>query len=124
MYHPRANPAEREKRYLKPGLAILVEDQHDSWCEKFPSIRFAINIAVCSSAGQTSAFQTFGRELRTVYEVQNDLRSVILKDTILPEITPYLKRFSKFMAEAKGVAKIQQDLRKEYGDRMQRRAPN
>ncbi|GBN15027.1 hypothetical protein AVEN_16304-1 [Araneus ventricosus] len=41
-----------------------------------------------------------------------------------PEITPYLRRFSKFMAEAKEVAKMQQDLRKECGDRKRRRSPN
>ncbi|GBM90884.1 hypothetical protein AVEN_759-1 [Araneus ventricosus] len=38
-----------------------------------------------------------------------------------PEITPYLKRFSKFTAKAKEVAEMQQDLRKECGDRKRRR---
>ncbi|GBL76275.1 Retrovirus-related Pol polyprotein from transposon 297 [Araneus ventricosus] len=32
-------------RKKKPCLAILVENQHDSWCEKLPSIRFAMNTA-------------------------------------------------------------------------------
>ncbi|GBL84470.1 hypothetical protein AVEN_117221-1 [Araneus ventricosus] len=102
--HPQANPVERKNRDLKPRLAILVEDQHDSWCEKLPSIRFSMNTAKCSSTGQTAAFLTFGRELRAVAEVQNDLRSVILKDTFVPVITLYMKRFSKCMAEAKEVA--------------------
>ncbi|GBL91393.1 hypothetical protein AVEN_199233-1 [Araneus ventricosus] len=83
-----------------------------------------MNTAKCSSTGQTAAFLTFGRELLAVYEVQNDLRSVILKDTFVPEINPYLKRFSKFMAEAKEVAEIQQDLRKKCGDRKRRKVPN
>ncbi|GBM26817.1 Transposon Ty3-I Gag-Pol polyprotein [Araneus ventricosus] len=73
IYHPQANPVERKKRDLKPRLAMLVEDQHDSWCKKLPSIRFAMNTARCSSTGQTAAYLTFGRELRTVDEVQNDL---------------------------------------------------
>ncbi|GBM65035.1 hypothetical protein AVEN_68956-1 [Araneus ventricosus] len=83
-----------------------------------------MNTAKYFSTGQTAAFLTFGRELRTVDKVQNDLRSVILKDTFVPEITPYLKRFSKFMAEAKEVAEMQQDLRKECGDRKRQKAPN
>ncbi|GBN72229.1 hypothetical protein AVEN_152523-1 [Araneus ventricosus] len=40
------------------------------------------------------------------------------------EITPYLKSFSKFMAETKEVAEMQQDLGKECGDRKRRRSPN
>ncbi|GBN21295.1 hypothetical protein AVEN_4156-1 [Araneus ventricosus] len=53
-----------------------------------------------------------------------EIREEQLKGTFVPEITPYLKRFSKFMAEAKEVAEMQQDLRKECGDRKRRRAPN
>ncbi|GBN40477.1 hypothetical protein AVEN_3763-1 [Araneus ventricosus] len=83
-----------------------------------------MNTAKCSSTGQTAAFLTFRREPHTVDEVQNDLRSVILKDTFVSEITPYLKRFSKFMAEAKEVAEMQQDLCKECGHRKRRKAPN
>ncbi|GBL79873.1 hypothetical protein AVEN_28934-1 [Araneus ventricosus] len=124
IYHPKANPVERKKPDIKPRLAILVEDQHDSWCEKLLSLSFSINTAKCSSSGQTTAFLTFGRELRTVDEVQNDLRSVILKDTFVPEITPYLKIFSKFIADAKEGAEMQQHLRKECGDRKRRRALN
>ncbi|GBM66779.1 hypothetical protein AVEN_74323-1 [Araneus ventricosus] len=94
LYYSEANPVEIEKRDLKSHLTILVEDQHDS-CE-----------------------------FSTVDEVQDDLRSVFLKDIFVPEITPYMKRFSKFMAEAKEVAEMQQDSRKECGDRKRRRAPN
>ncbi|GBM23079.1 hypothetical protein AVEN_219950-1 [Araneus ventricosus] len=83
-----------------------------------------MNTDKCSSTGQTAAFLTFGRELRTVDEVQNDLRSVILKDTFIPEITSYLKRLSKFMAEAEEVAELQQDLRMDCGDRKRQKAPN
>ncbi|GBN27264.1 Retrovirus-related Pol polyprotein from transposon 17.6 [Araneus ventricosus] len=52
-----------------------------------------------------------------------EIREEQLKDTFVPEITPYLKRFSKFMAEVKEVVEMQQDLRKECGDRKRRRAP-
>ncbi|GBN54506.1 Retrovirus-related Pol polyprotein from transposon 297 [Araneus ventricosus] len=53
-----------------------------------------------------------------------EIREEQLKDTFVPEITPYLKIFSKFMAEAKEVAEMQQDLRKECGNKQRRRAPN
>ncbi|GBN96946.1 hypothetical protein AVEN_52381-1 [Araneus ventricosus] len=61
VYHPQANPVERKNRDLKMRLAILVEDEHDSWCEKLPSIRFAMNTAKCSSTGQTAAFNFWQR---------------------------------------------------------------
>ncbi|GBN82982.1 hypothetical protein AVEN_232610-1 [Araneus ventricosus] len=76
-----------------------------------------MNTAKCSSTGQTAAFLTFGRELRTVDEVQNDLRSVTFKDTFVSEITPYLKGFSKFMAEAKEVAEMMKSDATRFADR-------
>ncbi|GBN68091.1 hypothetical protein AVEN_43973-1 [Araneus ventricosus] len=57
------------------------------------------------------------RTLHSIDELQNDLRSAILKDTFVPEITSFLNRYSKFMTEVKDVAEMQQDLRKECGDR-------
>ncbi|GBN17001.1 hypothetical protein AVEN_140116-1 [Araneus ventricosus] len=45
VYHPQANPVERKNRDLKPRLAILVEHQDDSWCEKLPFISFSMNRA-------------------------------------------------------------------------------
>ncbi|GIY43794.1 integrase catalytic domain-containing protein [Caerostris darwini] len=42
VYHP-ANQVERKNIDLKPGLTILVGDDHDSWSEKLPRIRFALN---------------------------------------------------------------------------------
>ncbi|GFV75077.1 retrovirus-related Pol polyprotein from transposon 17.6 [Trichonephila clavipes] len=88
VYHPQANPVERKNRYLKPRLAILVQDKHDCWSEKLPFIRFALNTAKCETTGQTAAFLNFGRELRTPSEVVNDIRVVIQNDNCVPEITP------------------------------------
>ncbi|GBN53239.1 Transposon Tf2-9 polyprotein, partial [Araneus ventricosus] len=61
VYHPQANPSERKNRDLKPRLAILVRDEHDSWEEKLPMIRFALNTAKCETTNHTAAFLQFGR---------------------------------------------------------------
>ncbi|GBM08923.1 hypothetical protein AVEN_57465-1 [Araneus ventricosus] len=98
-----ANPVERKNRELKPRLAILVYGKQTSWSERLPSIRFALNAAKCQTTGQTAAFLHFGRELRTVDDVTHGLRAVIENDDFVAEITPYLKKFPQFMAQAKEV---------------------
>ncbi|GFU01812.1 hypothetical protein TNCV_1523181 [Trichonephila clavipes] len=117
VYHPQANPVERKNRDLKPRLAILVQDKHDCWSEKLPFIRFALNTAKCETTGQTAAFLNFGRELRTPTEVVNDIRVVIQNDNFVPEITPYLKKFTKFSTQIREVFEEQQDSRKLYADK-------
>ncbi|GBM92730.1 hypothetical protein AVEN_215452-1 [Araneus ventricosus] len=91
--------------------------------EKLPSIRFALNTAKCQTTGQTAAFLHFGRELRTADDVTHDLRVVIENDNFVAEITPYLKKFSQFMAQAKEVVEQQQDKRKQYADKRRRDTP-
>ncbi|GBL79856.1 Transposon Tf2-6 polyprotein [Araneus ventricosus] len=93
VYHPQANPSERKNGDLKPRPAILVRDEHDSWEEKLPMIRFALNTAKCETTNHTAAFLQFGRELRTTDDVTHDLRALIDNDNFVDEITPYLKRF-------------------------------
>ncbi|GBN40844.1 hypothetical protein AVEN_204099-1 [Araneus ventricosus] len=120
VYRPQANLVERKNRDLKPRLAILVHDKQNSWSEKSPSIRFALNTAKCQTTSQIAAFLHFGRELRTVDDVTHDLRAVIENDNFVTEIPPYLKKFSQFMAQAKEVVEQQQDKRKQYADRRRR----
>ncbi|GFW01469.1 transposon Tf2-8 polyprotein [Trichonephila clavipes] len=123
VYHPQANPVERNNRDLKPRLAILVQDKHDCWSGKLPFIRFALNTAKCETTGQTAAFLNFGRELRTPSEVVNDIRVVIQNDNFVPEITPYLKKFAKFSTQIREVVEEQQDSRKFYADKKRKAAP-
>ncbi|GFV25104.1 hypothetical protein TNCV_1006981 [Trichonephila clavipes] len=125
VYHPKAIPVERKNRDLKPRRAILVEDKHDCWSEKLPFIRFALSTAKCETTGQTAAFLNFGREreLRTSSEVVNDIRVVIQNDNFVPEITPYLKKFSKFSTQIREVVEEQQDSRKFYADKKRKAAP-
>ncbi|GFW66895.1 integrase catalytic domain-containing protein [Trichonephila clavipes] len=123
VYHPQANPVERKNRDLKPRLAILIQDKHNCWSEKLPFIRFVLNTAKCETTGQTATFLNFGRELRTPSEVVNDIRVVIQNDNFVPEITPYLKKFTQFSTEIREVVEEQQDSRKYYADKKRKTAP-
>ncbi|GFV16196.1 pro-Pol polyprotein [Trichonephila clavipes] len=80
VYHPQANPVERKNRDLKPRLAMMVGNNHTLWIEKLPAIRFALNTSKCESTDHTAAYLTFARELRTLDQVNTDLRSVIHND--------------------------------------------
>ncbi|GFX53638.1 retrovirus-related Pol polyprotein from transposon 412 [Trichonephila clavipes] len=88
VYHPQANPVERKNRDLKPRLAMMVGNNHTLWIEKLPAIRFALNTSKCESTDHTAAYLTFARELRTLDQVNTDLRSVIHNDNFVPEFTP------------------------------------
>jgi hypothetical protein len=124
VYHPEANPVERKNRDLKPRLAILVKDQHRTWPEHLPHIRFALNSAKCDSTGHTAAYLTFGRELRTTDDVTHDLRTIIENDNFVPEFTPYLKRFSKIAKQVKERLEQKQDKHKKYADKKRSPAPH
>ncbi|GBM00599.1 Retrovirus-related Pol polyprotein from transposon 17.6 [Araneus ventricosus] len=86
VYHTQANPFERKNRDLKPRLAILVRDEHDTWEEKLPMIRFALNTAKCETTNHTAACLQLGRELRTTDDVTHDLRALIDNDKFVAEI--------------------------------------
>ena len=123
VYHPQANPVERKNRDLKPRLAILVGDDHTSWSEKLPTIRFAMNTARCETTGQTAAFLQFGRELRTTDDITHDLRGVISNNNFVVEITPYLKNFVEMTKQVKDVVERKQDDRKRYADKNRKAGP-
>ncbi|GFU39120.1 hypothetical protein TNCV_378321 [Trichonephila clavipes] len=99
VYHPQANPVERKNRDLKPRLAM-------------------------TSTNHTAAYLTFARELRTLDQVNTDLRSVIHNDNFVPEFTPYLKRFEGYMSQIKENIEMSQDRQKTYADKSRRPSPN
>jgi hypothetical protein len=86
VYHPEANPVERKNKDLKTQLAMLVEDHHDLWVDKLPSIRFAMNSASSISTGFTPAYLAFARELRAGGEVRRDLRAVVPNENFVLEV--------------------------------------
>ncbi|GFX56876.1 retrovirus-related Pol polyprotein from transposon 412 [Trichonephila clavipes] len=124
VYHPQANPVERKNRDLKPRLATMVGNNHTLWIEKLPAIRFALNTSKCESTDHTAAYLTFARELRTLDQVNTDLRSVIHNDNFVPEFTPYLKRFEGYMSQIKENIEMSQDRQKTYADKSRRPSPN
>jgi transposase InsO family protein len=124
VYHPETNPVERRNRDLKTQLAILVEDDHTSWFEKLPSIRFALNTARSCATGFTPAYLTFGRELRTPDDVVHDLREIVQNENFIPEITPRLLMMIDTMEKAKEMQEMQEERRKEYVDRRRRACPD
>ncbi|GFW66947.1 hypothetical protein TNCV_4688321 [Trichonephila clavipes] len=124
VYHPQANPVERKNRDLKPRLAMMVGNNHTLWIEKLPAIRFALNTSKCESTDHTAAYLTFARELRTLDQVNTDLRSVIHNDNFVLEFTPYLKRFEGYMSQIKENIEMSQDRQKTYADKSCRPSPN
>ncbi|GFT11519.1 retrovirus-related Pol polyprotein from transposon 412 [Trichonephila clavipes] len=124
VYHPQANPVERKNRDLKPRLAMMVGNNHTLWIEKLPAIRFALNTSKCESTDHTAAYLNFARELRTLDQVNADLRSVIHNENFVPEFTPYLKRFEGYMSQIKENIEMSQDRQKIYREKSRRPSPN
>ena len=123
VYHPSANPEERRNRDLKTQLAIICQDDHTSWKEALPAVRFAMNTSRNASTGYTPAYLTFCRELRTPYEVHHDLRAVVDNENFVAEITPYLKRMDQVLSRARANHEHKQDNTKKYADHSRRDAP-
>lgn len=123
LYHASANMVERKNRDLKPRLAILVGEDHTSWAEKLPTIRFAMNTAWCETTGQTAAYLTYGRELRTLDDVQHDLSCTIETENFVPQITPYLRKMSSTWRDVRSLHEFKQDRQKAYADLRNRQVP-
>lgn len=120
VYHPESNPVERKNRDLKPQLAILTQNLHNTWDMHIASIRFAMNSTVCSSTGYTPAYLTFGRELRTPADTLYDFREVVNSENFVPNITPYLKKLATALEDAKEKVMREQDRKKETADKSRR----
>jgi transposase InsO family protein len=117
FYHPEANPVERKNRDLKTQLAIYVGEDHKGWPEKLPAIRFAMNTAYCQNTGYSSAYLTFGRELRTPDDAHKDLKATLVKENFVPEITPHLLRVAETLQRARETSDKRQDTQKENRDK-------
>lgn len=46
----------------------------------------------CETTGSSTDFWTFGRELRPIYNVNRDIRTVVCLDNYVPEITNYYEK--------------------------------
>lgn len=88
VYSPQTNPFKGKNRDSKPRLVILVTDAHNTWEEKLPIIRSAVNTAKCDTICHITACLEIGRKLRTTDDVSQDLRALIDKDNFVAEIRP------------------------------------
>lgn len=109
VYHPEPNIVERKNRDMKSRIAIMVKDKHDKWPETLPAIRFSMNSAYNQSTGFSSAYLTFGREMRTIYEISHNLGDIVQSERFVPEITPHLKKLAHDLATARDNIEIMQD---------------
>lgn len=60
-----------------------------------------MNSARCQTTGFSPSYLTFGRELRTPYELTHDLSSVVESENFVAEITPQLKQLAQDLELAK-----------------------
>lgn len=117
LYHPESNPVERRNRDLKTQLAILVRNNHQSWSEYLPSVRFAMNSTRNEITGYTPAFLTMVRELRTISDVQHDFRTIVQEENFVPQITPFLFKIGSVMEYVRENHENAQDKWKFYADK-------
>lgn len=117
LYHPEANPVERKNRDLKTQLAIHVKDDHTSWPEHLSAVRFAMNTAKCQSTGHSAAYLTFGRELRTLDDIQHDVKEVLQNENFHSEIVPRLTRLIEIMKDVQETTDAMQNKNKQYVDK-------
>ncbi|RXN36895.1 reverse ribonuclease integrase [Labeo rohita] len=62
-YHPQSNLTERVNRTLKTMIASYVGQQHQSWDQWLPELRYAINTAQQETTGRTPAELMLGRQI-------------------------------------------------------------
>ncbi|KAG6464946.1 hypothetical protein O3G_MSEX014832 [Manduca sexta] len=123
-YHPQANPVERKNRDLKPQLSILVRRDHKVWDTHLAAIRFAMNSVITSSTGYSPAYLTFGREIRAPADAVTDMRAIIESDNVVTVLTPYLKKLSSVLLDARDVHEKNQAIQKRNADEHRRPAPD
>lgn len=124
VYHPEANPVERKNRDLKTQLAILVKENHATWPDYIPGIRFAMNTAKCQTTGYSAAFLTFGREPRTLDDTHQDIRQISQSENFISEVVPRLLKLADTMERVRDNVEATQDRNKKNVDSRRRSQPN
>lgn len=101
----------------------LLFTSHTNWDYCLPAIRFAMISAKCQSTGQTAAYLTFGREMRTLDDVQHDVKVIVESENFIPDLSPYLKTIVNILKDAKENEVRIQDKNKFYVDKNRRSQP-
>lgn len=88
-----------------------------------PTVRFAMNTTKNESTGFSAAFLTFGRELRTIDDMEHDLRTIVTSENFVVEITPKLLNISDTLEKVKETKNIVHDRNAKYFDEKHRPDP-
>ncbi|KAF0736151.1 Integrase catalytic domain-containing protein [Aphis craccivora] len=74
IYHPRANPVERQNQELKKGLrTLLVDKPHHLWDFYLPHVLFSVRNKENRNTGLSPAKLMFGREIKATGDWQLEL---------------------------------------------------
>lgn len=101
----------------------LVQHKHNNWPEMLPAIRFSMNTAHNQSTGYTAAHLTFGRELRTPYDITHNFTEIVNTENFVPAITPYLKQLATDLTIAKENVENMQDNNRERANKKRKPDP-
>lgn len=69
-----------------------------------------MNSSMSQATEHTSAFLTFGRELRTPREVLDDFRSVVNDENVVSELMLCIRKIANTMKEVREIHEKQQDI--------------
>ncbi|KAF9802622.1 hypothetical protein SFRURICE_005527, partial [Spodoptera frugiperda] len=105
----------RDNQLKDPELKTIVEDLEDSdpsrgrgWSER----------------GYLMSDGVLYRELRAPSDVVADMKTIVDNDNFVPSITPYLRRLSTALLDARDVHEQAQSIRKKYADEGRRTPPD
>lgn len=82
-------------------LAILLGNDHTDRSKILPSVRFAMNTSITQSTGETPAYLTFAREVRSPDDVSRDLTTIISTEDLTSELKTYLLRHGSTLRETR-----------------------
>lgn len=86
------------------------------------AICYALNSAVTSGTGHSPAYLNFAREFRAPADVLSEMCVIVENDSLVGEITTYLK-ISTVLLDARDFLEKTQEPRKKYADEHRRPAP-
>lgn len=95
--HPWPNPTERLSKDFNQQLDIIVGQNH-------------------IERGQTPTYLVFVRELRTTYDVYQDLTEILDAGNFVAQFIPYLRTSSKALRTGNVTFDKEHDRKKKYAD--------
>ncbi|KAI5637221.1 hypothetical protein NE865_10118 [Phthorimaea operculella] len=116
--YPLEYEADQEPSTAVVASSILLRDEEGAMLTSEDRQRLAD-----LTTGMTPSYMTFAREMRTPFDVQHDLRTILENDNFVPQVTPYLRKFVSSLREIHERVEKKQDARKDYADQSRRPSP-